>query len=593
MFVFLGKLNWGHYAKEESFVIVLPNGPVRAGDTAYMFFQWTKNYQGAKKPNWFQNIAIEKVSKIPCGSDVFTLKQNYYSWHVTTKDNYAKLDVVMSNPKNEKIPQNLKRIWQPKDNLTSGGTMRIWTGKVNWPKYASNEMGIFIVPDGFGEGKPVLSLWQWTKNADCVQNFPSFRDMTQKIQPGFEGGVKFSFKDYYELNCNWDEKTEKLDVHMKGPEANQQLGVFTLSALVDRHSHDFNPPESSPQKAELEVRLPQVQDSLPRILTPMPFPRTLLETLTHTAAFVDQAGYLAKYAEERFKALDADFHVRCQELDAVKTQNKGLNDRVKQLSDDLGIEKTKTTDLEKRLADAKDDAKKQELDFDKKIKELTEKNDKHDKEDHKRIKQLEQFLTEARRVRDDLQKRLDEALSALSTSNAELQAAKSRNLELEADIAALEAKLSVERSHGEKLSGENAELKKKIDDLEAQLRELQQQLAKALEDLQRTQESLEEKKGDIRRMTKELADAANEREGLEKTIEELKRKREEAEKGRTEAGDKAKEAVAAIDRLRQERDEAIKERAAIDKKLDDTRKLRSDADREIARLREKLLKYEI
>lgn len=33
-------------------------------------------------------------------------------------------------------------------------------------------------------------------------------------------------------------------------------------------------------------------------MTPMPFPRTLIETLAHTAAFVDQAGYLAKYAEE-------------------------------------------------------------------------------------------------------------------------------------------------------------------------------------------------------------------------------------------------------------------------------------------------------
>lgn len=237
MYVFVGKLNWRPYAVNESFVIVLPSGPVRNGDTAYVFFQWTKNYQGAKKPNWFQNIAVDKVSKTSCGSDVFTLKHHYYSWQVTVKDSYKKLDVVMSNPKGEKERASLERMWEPKDNLTTGGTMRIWTGKANWPKYASDEMCIFIVPDGFGEGKPVLSLWQWTKNAKCVPNVSSFRNMTQKIESGFDRGVKFSFKDdYYEVFCTWDEQTEKLHVYMKAPEAEQQLGDLTLSALVDRHS---------------------------------------------------------------------------------------------------------------------------------------------------------------------------------------------------------------------------------------------------------------------------------------------------------------------------------------------------------------------
>ena len=49
---------------------------------------------------------------------------------------------------------------------------------------------------------------------------------------------------------------------------------------------------------EFEARLPQAQPTLPRILTPLPFPRDLFETLTHTAAFIDQAGYLTKYAND-------------------------------------------------------------------------------------------------------------------------------------------------------------------------------------------------------------------------------------------------------------------------------------------------------
>lgn len=61
---------------------------------------------------------------------------------------------------------------------------------------------------------------------------------------------------------------------------------------------DFNPPEPTPEKGQCELRKPQAQAALPRILDPMPFPKGLLETLAHTAAFVDQAGYLAKYAQD-------------------------------------------------------------------------------------------------------------------------------------------------------------------------------------------------------------------------------------------------------------------------------------------------------
>jgi hypothetical protein len=59
---------------------------------------------------------------------------------------------------------------------------------------------------------------------------------------------------------------------------------------------DINPAEPTPEKGQCELRKPQPQATLPRILDPMPFPKGLLETLAHTAAFVDQAGYLAKYA---------------------------------------------------------------------------------------------------------------------------------------------------------------------------------------------------------------------------------------------------------------------------------------------------------
>lgn len=61
-------------------------------------------------------------------------------------------------------------------------------------------------------------------------------------------------------------------------------------------TRDVTPPDIPLEKKTFDVRYPQAEPSLPRIQAPLPFPRTLLDTLSHTAAYVDQAGYLAKYA---------------------------------------------------------------------------------------------------------------------------------------------------------------------------------------------------------------------------------------------------------------------------------------------------------
>lgn len=59
---------------------------------------------------------------------------------------------------------------------------------------------------------------------------------------------------------------------------------------------EVNPPKLPGEKVELEVFYPQAEQALPRVHSALPFPSTLLDTLAHTAAYVDQAGYLAKYA---------------------------------------------------------------------------------------------------------------------------------------------------------------------------------------------------------------------------------------------------------------------------------------------------------
>ncbi|KAF4461394.1 hard-surface inducible [Fusarium albosuccineum] len=509
MFVYEGRLDWKPYGDNETFVIILPNGPVRLGDTVYLFFQWTKDAKGVQKPNWFQKYIVDSLSKTKSGDDTFVLKHSYYTWEITTEQVYGKLSVVMSNPQNYKSSMSFERIWQSQGEQSTGAT-RIWTGKINWSVYAKDEMAIFIVPEGFGDGKPVLSLWQWTKDGSGKDKAPSFRHEVQKLESGATNGVKFSYHSYYDITCNWDEKTEKLAVHMKGPEANSDLGEFTLSALIDRHSHDWNPPETSTSKAELEVRLPQPQPSLPRILTPMPFPKTLIDTLAHTISFADQAAYLAKYAQDRFTALDTDFHARGEQLDTAKAEIGELKKQVTKVIDDLNVEKAKATDLEKRLAEAQAAAAAKEAELNKQIQDNLKQNQDHDKKDHDTISGLEKMLADERVAKAELQRVLDETRTALTAAETRLKAETANVIRLTAELAAVEAQLQVEKKKNEKLQAESDAKTKQIDDLTKERDDFQEDLKQAQEATKAQKDLVSSKSKLIETLTKKVREHEDE-----------------------------------------------------------------------------------
>ncbi|KAJ4123246.1 hypothetical protein NW768_009778 [Fusarium equiseti] len=157
---FKGKLDWyHHYAKDETFVILLPSSPVCVGDSFYLFSQWTVDAQGCKKQNHFSTITVDSVSRTNSSDVTFILKGSWYNCTITTKSGYRELSVVMRNPQNgvsDAMP--LKRIWESKEEHT--GTTRVWTGNFKHMNFANHEPAILVVPDGFGEGKPILSMWQ-------------------------------------------------------------------------------------------------------------------------------------------------------------------------------------------------------------------------------------------------------------------------------------------------------------------------------------------------------------------------------------------------------------------------------------------------
>ncbi|KAK1450458.1 hypothetical protein CMEL01_07794 [Colletotrichum melonis] len=500
MYVYLGKLDWKPYGLDETFVITLPNGPARAGDPAYLFSQWTKDARGAQKANWFLNLVVDKVSKTASGDDVFTLKNShYYSWEITTQKVYGELKVTMSNPNKDKSTMTFNRIWKS-ESQTPSGSLRIWTGKINWPNYATNEMATFIVPEGFGKDKPVLAVWQWTKNGEGKPKNPNVHVAKQTILSSPEKTVKFEYNSFYHVTCTWQQSTERLAVHMKGSgiESNvsQEIGDFALAVHLDRHSHDFSPPESTPNKAEVELRLPQAQASLSRIQAPMPFPKGLVDTLTHAQAFIDQAGYLAKYAEQRFAALDTDLHARDHQLTAAETQIRELLKNRDLLLQREREQQDEAALLKKLLQREKATVHDLEIEIVQLRKKIGD-GDKHDEDDHR-------VIAELRDARIQLKRQLDEAEASHDKAKARIQGLTEQIQKLESEIFLLQSELDVLRKRNENLIKENAALTDAKRKLQADNESLQ-------DDVESARLTDEKAQANITRLTEELRNEADEK----------------------------------------------------------------------------------
>ncbi|KAG5750000.1 hypothetical protein H9Q70_007360 [Fusarium xylarioides] len=146
---------------------------------------------------------------------------------MTSRDIYAKLNIVMFDPAGDKINMRLTRTWKRNGNQFTG------SARISWFKCTSEEMSIFTDPEGYGDGKP-----------------------------------------------------------------------------------------------------------------------TLIETLRQTATSADQESYLATYAEDRSKTLEADFHDQGEQLNAAYTESSKRRKEIEKLIGAIHIEEVKTTQIAKRLADA-------------------------------------------------------------------------------------------------------------------------------------------------------------------------------------------------------------------------------------------------
>ncbi|KAI1017696.1 hypothetical protein LB504_003933 [Fusarium proliferatum] len=461
MFIYQGKLNWFSYATDETITLVFPKGAVRANDPAYLFTQWTVNDHKGEKDKFYQTRIIKNVKQLPNTTDVsFKLPGTFYNLDITTEQNYSKLKVVMSGDEGKKTI-TLDQVWQPVGEIDPNATFAIWAGHISFGEKIVNEQAIFVLPEDFKEGKPVISSWQWTKDESGKAKTTSFKGTPLKVVESKDKISKFAFNNVFDFTCSWDTTNHQLDVEVKDGGKQVNIGTLNLFDKIEAKAHHFDSDDLIPPTQEkTEFRLPQPQPVLPRVLDAMPFPKTLFETLTHGAAFIEQAGYLTLQAQNKFTALHEEFHKQSTYVETLKKDKQNLEEQIKSLSDARKTADEKIKELENQLELAS-------AEYQKKFKALSdfiEHLKKDDLIDHKTIQKLQVELNREHQLVITLNGKLSQAQIDKKALAVVIVGLKGKIAELDGKRIKLSNELAGQKAQNVTLRGEIVTLKRKLSD---------------------------------------------------------------------------------------------------------------------------------
>ncbi|KAF5591999.1 uncharacterized protein FSUBG_10303 [Fusarium subglutinans] len=461
MFIYQGKLNWEKYADDETITIVLPKGAVRANEPAYLFTQWSVDDHHAEKDKFYQTRIIKNVKQLPNTTDVsFKLPGTFYNYDITTEQNYSKIKVTMSGRDGTKT-FTLNRVWQPVGEVDPNAALAIWAGSITFGDKAVNEQAIFVLPEDCTDGKPVISSWQWTKDESGKAKTTAFKGTPLKFISYDNKVSKFAFNNVFDFTCSWDTTTQELAVEVKDGGEQVNIGTLNLFAKIEAQSHHFDSDDLiPPTQQKTDFRLPQPQATLPRVLDPMPFPKTLFETLTHGAAFIEQAGYLTIQAQNKFTALHEEFHKQSTYVETLKKDKQNLEEQINSLSYERKTADERIKELEKELDLAS-------AEYQKKFKALSdfiEHLKKDDVIDHKTIRKLQVELNHEHELVITLSGKLSLAQAEKKALNTDILGLKGKIEALDGKRIKLENELTGQKAQNVTLRGELTSLKRKLND---------------------------------------------------------------------------------------------------------------------------------
>ncbi|KAI7759946.1 hypothetical protein LZL87_010368 [Fusarium oxysporum] len=488
MFIYQGKLNWYNYAVDETFTIIFPKGVVRANDPVYIFTQWTKDASGVEKAKFFQTILVQDLKQLPKTTDVsFTLSGAWYNYAITTEQNYSKIKVDMTSPSGGKASTALERHWQPQGEINPNAALRIWAGSINWRENAVDEQAIFVLPEDYEDGKPIVSSWQWTKDGSGNAKTSAFKGTNMKVVGSDDKFDKFSFNNFFDITCAWNKETQKLGIEVKADGKQASIGELNLVAKIEPKAHSFDSDDLvPPTRKETDFRLPQPVQTLPRVLDPMPFPKTILETLTHGVAFIEQAGYLTAQAQNRFAALDADFHKQTVLVETLKKDKQNLEGQITSLTGERNQARSEVDELNKQI-------KQNTAAHQKKVDELLRAInalENHDLKDHGDMNKLKEDISALHRKNMTLNEKLTSAQIEKKSLDAQIKNLQGQVATLESKRVTLQNELNIQKAQNVSLRSEVLALKRKLSESLDANGHLQKRLATSETELKDTKTKL-------------------------------------------------------------------------------------------------------
>lgn len=503
-YTYYGKL------KDELLVAVLPNGTVELDDPVHLYSQ-----------KRLITYPVRDVDVTDDGEDCFIFQDGYYTFEAVTSKTYKAISLTRKcRSGGEVATVALTRHYDQVQTATPASTRpKIWTGAIEFHDWAKNESFIVIAPQGLGNAKDVVAMWQWTKDAKGVAKTLSY-GVSKQVSDA-QTPEKFSFKqnDYYTLDCQVNTTTKGLNVTVKGPtNAAKAQNELTLAPRNEGAEHRFSPPRSRQEKISMECSLPNAKPSLPRINAALPFPSDLVETLSYSAAYVDQAGYLAKYAVKQFEKLDKSYHLLEKKAEARATKVAKLEGEVNGLTTDKQTLSKRNSDLEAQMAKERKEAAKEKADLEEDLrkalaaldnsktlaKELARENDKlkeyiakdkledierervhhkHEKEDHEAIDIINARLRKSEELAGKLKDELNSKNKTISELKSALDSTKGQLKTAEAEIVRLNGELASEKKQKADVQGQLDDLKHKLSVAEEDLKHLRRELAQTKTDL--------------------------------------------------------------------------------------------------------------
>ncbi|ROW13089.1 hypothetical protein VPNG_05919 [Cytospora leucostoma] len=193
MYVYVGKLNWYDYAKDECITVVFPAG-FAVNDPVCAYWQWTVDASGNEKINTVHLGLITSVTKTAREYRV-RFPFDYYAFEGVVATGLEALSLTMSKPSGEKSNVSLSLKYGDPVRVP---TTSVLTGKLHWFEYSENEMATLVIPGEVASGKPVILSHQWTKDGqkNAKTNHTVSGTITA-VQHESDGSVSAKFDDGY------------------------------------------------------------------------------------------------------------------------------------------------------------------------------------------------------------------------------------------------------------------------------------------------------------------------------------------------------------------------------------------------------------